>query len=80
MPRPKKSESPTETPMEKPVVEKVRKPRKTKEVVEVAEKPAPKTTAEKKKRVMSQAQLDALSKGRESLAKRRQEKKETNHN
>lgn len=83
MPRPKKSESPTEVAAEKSVVEKVRKPRKKKEQsteVQVAEKPAPKTTAEKKKRVMSQAQLDALSKGRESLAKRRQEKKETNHN
>lgn len=78
MPRPKKTESPTEVAAEKPVVEKVRKPRKKKEVVEVAEKPAPKTPTEKKKRIMSQAQLDALSKGRESLAKRRQEKKESN--
>lgn len=71
MPRPKKSESPTETPTEKPDVEKVRKPRKKKEPTEVAEKPEPKLTTEKKKRVMSEKQLAALAKGRESLANKR---------
>lgn len=78
MPRPKKSECP-EKPADEPVVEKTRKPRKKKEqsAVEPAiEKPAPKS-AEKKKRVMSEKQLEALARGRESLAKRRQENKTT---
>jgi len=74
MPRPKKTDSPTEVKAEPAVVEKVRKPRKKKEVTEVAEKPEPKP-AEKKKRVMSQSQLDALSKGRESLRLKREQAK-----
>lgn len=82
MPRPRKNECPTEKPSDEPIVEKTRKPRKSKkeqpeEPAVVAEKPVPKS-AEKKKRQMSQAQLDALARGREALAKRRQEKKSVN--
>lgn len=79
MPRPKKTDSPTEVKAEPAVVEKVRKPRKKKEVTEVAEKPEPdKTepkTSEKKKRVMTEKQLQALLKGRESLRLKREQAK-----
>ena len=79
MPRPKKSESPTEVKAEKPVVEKVRKPRAKKAESEPKAEPvANPQPAEKKKRVMSTAQLEALAKGRQSLAERRASKKQTN--